>query len=91
MSDQNVLRRHIKPIARMLGIPGLNWQVLRRSYATWLVQSGADLKSVQGQMLHTDPELAMLVYAQIVPASQRTAVTQMMNMLDSRRMPVNVQ
>ena len=91
MSDQNVLRRHIKPVARMLGIPGLNWQVLRRSYATWLVQSGADVKSVQGQMRHTDPKLAMLVYAQVVPASQRKAVTQMMDMLDSRRVPVNVQ
>ena len=78
-------------VARRLGIPGLNWQVLRRSYATWLVQSGADVKSVQGQMRHTDPKLAMLVYAQIVPAAQRRAVTQMMNMLDSRRMPVNVQ
>jgi integrase len=91
MSDQNVLRRHIKPVARKLGIPGLNWQVLRRSYATWLVQSGADVKSVQGQMRHTDPKLAMQVYAQVVPASQRKAVTQMMYMLDNRRVPVNVQ
>jgi integrase len=91
MSDQNVLRRHIKPVAKMLGTPGLNWQVLRRSYATWLVQSGADVKSVQGQMRHTDPKLAMLVYAQVVPASQRKAVVQMMDELDSRRIPVNVQ
>ena len=51
-SDQNVLRRHIKPIARMLEVPGPNWQVLRRSYARCLIQSGADVKSVQGRLRH---------------------------------------
>jgi hypothetical protein len=53
MSDHNVLSRHIKPAAPKLGIGWVNWQVLRRSYATWLVEAGADPKAVQAQMRHS--------------------------------------
>lgn len=34
MSNHNILSRHIKPVARKLGIGWVNWQVLRRSYGT---------------------------------------------------------
>jgi integrase len=40
MRDNNILARHIKPAARKQDIPWVNWQVLRRSYATWLRMSG---------------------------------------------------
>jgi hypothetical protein len=41
MIDQNVLKRHVKPAARELGLPFVNWRCLRTSHATWLVQAGA--------------------------------------------------
>lgn len=69
MSDQNVLKRHIKPVARRLGLDFGDWQCLRRSYATWLVQSGADPKSVQGQMRHSRISTTLDIYAQMVPVS----------------------
>ena len=53
MNDQNMLKRHIQPAARKLGLPFVNWRCLRTSHATWLVQAGADPKSVQGQMRHS--------------------------------------
>ena len=74
MSDQNVLKRHIQPVARRLGLKFVDWRCLRRSYATWLVQSGADPKSVQGQMRHSRVSTTMDIYAQTVPVSQRRAV-----------------
>jgi hypothetical protein len=37
-----VLKRHVEPVARRLGLNFVDWRCLRRSYATWLVQSGAD-------------------------------------------------
>src|ERR1700726_2469481 len=52
MNDQNILKRHIQPAARKMGLPFVNWRCLRTSHATWLVQAGADPKSVQGQMRH---------------------------------------
>jgi integrase len=54
----------------------INWLVLRRSHATWLVQSGADPKSVQGQMRHTRISTTMDIYAQIVAEGQRRALEQ---------------
>ena len=74
MRDCNVLKRHIQPVARRLGLDFVDWHCLRRSYATWLVQSGADPKSVQGQMRHSRISTTLDIYAQMVPVSQRRAV-----------------
>ena len=67
MNDQNILKRHIQPAARRLGLDFVDWRCLRRSYATWLVQSGADCKSVQGQMRHSRISTTMDIYAQVTP------------------------
>jgi len=77
MNDQNILKRHLQPAARKLGLPFVNWRCLRTSHATWLVQSGADPKSVQGQMRHSRISTTMDIYAQIVPTSQRRALQQL--------------
>jgi len=74
MSDGNILKRYIKPAARTLGLPFMNWRCLRTSHATWLVQAGADPKSVQGQMRHSRISTTMDIYAQIVPQAQRVAL-----------------
>jgi integrase len=77
MNDQNILKRHLQPAARKLGLPFVNWQCLRTSHATWLVQAGADPKSVQGQMRHSRISTTMDIYAQIVPTAQRRALDQL--------------
>lgn len=73
MGDGNILKRFIKPAAKKLGLRA-NWRCLRTSHATWLVQAGADPKSVQGQMRHTRISTTMDIYSQIVPVAQRRAV-----------------
>ena len=55
--------------------------MFRRSYATWLVEAGADPKAVQGQMRHSRIGPTIDIYAQIVAASQRRAVTKLSEML----------
>ncbi len=77
MNDQNILKRHIQPAARKMGLPFVNWRCLRTSHATWLVQAGADPKSVQGQMRHSRISTTMDIYAQIVPTAQRRALEQL--------------
>jgi integrase len=74
MNDQNILKRHIQPAARALGLSFVNWRCLRTSHATWLVQAGADPKSVQGQMRHSRISTTMDIYAQIVSTAQRQAI-----------------
>jgi integrase len=74
MRDNNILCRHIKPAARKLGMEWVNWQVLRRSCATWLQQAGVDVKDAQGIMRHSRASTTQDVYQQLVPESQQRAI-----------------
>ena len=74
MRDNNVLVRHIKPAGRKLNIGWVNWQVLRRSFATWLKMTGADVKDAQALMRHSRASTTLDIYQQFVPESQRKAV-----------------
>lgn len=80
MRDNNILVRHIKPAARQLGLGLVNWQVLRRSFATWLKISGADVKDAQALMRHARASTTLDVYQQFVPESQRRAADKLMEM-----------
>ena len=84
MHDNNILVRFIKPAARELGIGFVNWRCLRTSYATWLIEAGANPKDVQGQMRHSRIATTMDVYAQFVPESQRRAINKMTAMVRHR-------
>ena len=74
MRDNNILVRHIKPAARALKMDWVNWQVLRRSCATWLQHAGVDVKDAQGILRHSRASTTQDVYQQLVPESQRRAV-----------------
>jgi len=91
MNDQNILKRHIQPAAQKLGLPFVTWRCLRTSHATWLVQSGADPKSVQGQMRHSRISTTMDIYAQIVPAAERRALQQLSAFANGGAFPAELQ
>jgi len=74
MRDNNILVRHIKPAGRQIGIPWVNWQVLRRSYATWLRMVGTDPRDRQSLMRHSRFTTTAEVYEQDLPESQLKAV-----------------
>ena len=79
MRDNNILVRHIKPAAKKLGMAWVNWQVLRRSFATWLKMKGADVKDAQALMRHSRASTTLDVYQQFVPESQRRVVDGLVN------------
>jgi integrase len=85
MRDNNILSRHIKPAARKLGLPWINWRCMRTSHATWMVEAGANPKDVQGQMRHSRISTTMDIYAQFVPESQRRALAKMSAMVEARK------
>ena len=74
MRDNNILVRHIKPAARKLGLEFVNWQVMRRSFATWLNMAGVNVKDAQALMRHAHAATTQDTYQQFVPESQRRAV-----------------
>ena len=69
MRDSNILVRHIKPPAQAIGLPWINWQVLRRSFAMCLKKKGADVKDAQALMRHSKASTTMDVYIQFDSAS----------------------
>ena len=85
MRDNNILVRHIKPAGGRIGLPWVNWQVLRRSFATWLKLSGADVKDAQGLMRHSRASTTLDVYQQFVPESERRAVERLGQLCESGR------
>ena len=74
MRDNNILVRHIKPAAGKLGLAFCNWQVLRRSFATWLKLVGADVKDAQALMRHSRASTTLDIYQQFIPESERRVV-----------------
>ncbi len=86
MNDQNILRRHLRPAAEKLGIDPkkATWRSLRRSWATWMGQAGADLKSIQFQMRHARASTTLDIYQQFVPEAQQRAVARTMEVLSER-------
>jgi integrase len=85
MRDNNILVRHIKPAAKALGIGWVNWQVLRRSFATWLKLAGADIKDAQALMRHSRASTTLDIYQQFVPESQRRVVDNLGRLMESAR------
>jgi len=74
MRDNNILKRHIKPAARKLGLEFVNWRCLRTSYATWLKEAKADIKDAQKLMRHSRATRTLEIYQQFIPESQRKVV-----------------
>ena len=60
-------------------------QVLRRSCATWLQQSGVDVKDAQGIMRHSRASTTQDVYQQLVPESQVSAVRKLTKYVEAGR------
>ena len=85
MRDNNVLSKHIKPAARALGFSWVNWQVLRRSCATWLQQAGVDVKDAQGLLRHSRASTTQDIYQQIVAESQHRAVRKLTTFVQQGR------
>jgi integrase len=83
MRDNAILSRFIKPAARKLGIGWVNWQVLRRSHATWLKMAGADVKDAQAQMRHSRATTTLDVYQQFIPESQRRVVNRLSELAEA--------
>jgi len=81
--DNNILSRFIKPAARAIGLPWVNWRSLRTSHCVWLKLAGADVKDAQGQMRHSRASTTMDIYMQFVPESQKRVVDRLSSLSSS--------
>jgi integrase len=63
----------LKPIANGIGIHGVTFQCLRRTFST-LAQRHGSPKDIQAQMRHADVATTLGVYQQVIPESVRAMV-----------------
>jgi integrase len=70
----NLLRKHLKPAAKKLGLLGVTWHLLRHSHATLLDSVGTPIGTMQSLLGHSTPEIAREIYLHAVPEEQRRAV-----------------
>ena len=70
----NLLRKHLKPAAKKLGLSGVTWHLLRHGHATMLDVVGTPIGTMQALLGHSAPEITREVYLHAIPKEQRRAV-----------------
>jgi integrase len=67
-----VLKRHIRPALKRLGITKkIGWHSFRHGMATLLRQCGVDIKVAQDLLRHANPRITMGIYQQTVTEERR--------------------
>lgn len=75
-------KRHLEPLAEKLGIPKkIGWHTFRRTYASLLASSGADVKVVQELLRHSNVSTTMNLYAQAYSQDARAAQSKVVEMV----------
>jgi integrase len=74
ISPNNVLRRWVFPACAALNLPNGIWLTFRRTYASWAHDMSVPGKVVAQLMGHTNADVTLNVYTQVLDASLRTAV-----------------
>ena len=65
-SQQDILRRYIKPAALRAGLGKIDWHTFRHSYSTLLRGLGTDIQVQQELLRHSTVQSTMNVYAQAI-------------------------
>lgn len=77
-----VLNRRVRPAAATLGIgKRIGWHTFRRTYASLLKSSGADVKVVQDSLRHANARITMELYAQALTPDKRKAQSKVIRMI----------
>jgi len=70
----SVLSRRLQATARRLGSTrAIGWHTFRRSYASLLISSGADVKVCQESLRHANVRITLGLYAQSFAEDKRAA------------------
>jgi integrase len=80
MDTSNYRSRVLKPLADSLGIPKLNFQIMRRTMATQAQKMGS-VKDIQAHLRHSRPDTTANEYMQELPDSVQDMVGSVYAML----------
>jgi integrase len=70
---KQIMRDHIAPACKAIGIPRASWLTFRRTFATWADQQGVSAKQ-RGELMGNSAEINQRVYTQVMDHPLRLAV-----------------
>ena len=73
---------HFKRIVASIGLPGARFHDLRHSYAVAAIQSGDDIKTVQGNLGHATASFTLDVYGHVTEKMKRESADRMQKYID---------
>jgi hypothetical protein len=80
----NLMKRHIRPVAKAIGInKNIGWHTFRHSFGTLLKANGEDVKTVQELLRHANSRITLDVYTQAVNSNKRAAQSKVVRMMVS--------
>jgi integrase len=83
---QQIMRLHILPVVRGLGInKRIGWHTFRHTYSTLLRSTGAELKIMQELLRHSTIRVTLDTYTQAVTTEKRTAQDAVVALLCPRK------
>ena len=88
MSYNTWLKDVLQPIAKGVGVPGITFQALRRTFSTHAQKHGTP-KDIQTQMRHSDVATTLGIYQQAIPESVRAMVEALDGELQPEESKVN--
>jgi integrase len=66
----NLLRKHLEPASKKLGLSGVTWHLRRNSHATMLDVVGTPIGTMQPLLGHSAPEITREIYLHAVPRGE---------------------
>jgi integrase len=70
---KQIMRDHIKPACKSLGLPSACWLTFRRTFATWADQNGVSAKQ-RGELMGNSAEVNAMVYTQVMDHALRSGI-----------------
>jgi integrase len=78
----NLMKRHIRPVARANGInKNIGWHTFRHSFGTLLKANGEDVKTVQELLRHANSRITLDVYTQALSTNKRAAQSKVVKLM----------
>ncbi|MCL6592879.1 MAG: site-specific integrase [Alicyclobacillus sp.] len=81
--DPNTFTHAFRDAVKALGLPNVTFHDLRHTHATWMLESGVDLKIVSDRLGHANITTTGNIYSHVTQRMQREAVHKLDAMLSS--------
>lgn len=75
LGQANMVNKYFKPALKKAGLPIIRFHDLRHTYASLMIEKGENIKYIQMQLGHADPNVTLKVYAHLMkPVNQEAAI-----------------